>query len=89
MKKLLLLPLLSFVALCGCTGQKSKEEVPDLTETIDTMVVAPRDSDLYEMGRRHAAFIINNYSNADSIGDRLLEIRGARPKVGSIIGVKS
>ena len=70
--------LLAFILLqsCSCSGDNRGVEVTEVPyETMETMEIAPRDSDLYEMGRRHAAYIINNHSHPDSIGKLLLEIR--------------
>lgn len=66
---------------CSCSGGERGVEVTEHSLTIDTMEVAPRDSDLYEMGRRHAAYIINNHTHPDSIGKQLLEIRARETEI--------
>lgn len=83
MKKCLLLlsfPALALMNACSCSGE-SVDECQD-TQCKDRVVeVAARDSSVYEMGRRHAAYIINTHTEVDSIGAALLEVRAREHQI--------
>lgn len=64
--------------LCACTCSTRKSFVNDISSQSD---VAPRDSDIYNMGRRHAAYLINHYFGTDSMGYKLLDIRARQSEI--------
>lgn len=72
------LPLsLAFIAVmssCGSEDTADKASA-DATATVTELEIAPRDSSLYQMGRRHAAYLLSHYDHPDSICAQLLEIR--------------
>lgn len=49
--------------------------------SIKEMDVSPRDSSLYQMGQRHAADLLENYTDDDDLGERLLEIRAREANI--------
>ncbi|MCM1454874.1 MAG: hypothetical protein NC193_10150 [bacterium] len=51
------------------------DSIPAEAEVTAAITIAPRDSDIYLMGRRHAAYMLNHSSHPDTICARLLEMR--------------
>lgn len=48
---------------------------------IEAINVAPRDSDIYLMGRRHAAYMLNHSTDTDALASSLLEIRARESEI--------
>lgn len=71
----LLLPAIILTAASCGSKESSESEPADAPVAVKQLEIAPRDSSLYQMGRRHAAYILNRYSHPDSICAQLLEIR--------------
>ncbi len=79
MHRILLLPLLIAGTLLSC----SRHDNNPTGENIEKTEIAPRDKDIYDMGRRHAAYIINHYSHTDSLAYQLLEIRARETELAT------
>lgn len=68
------LALISVMASCG-SKDADESASTDAPATVTELEIAPRDSSLYQMGRRHAAYLLSHYDHPDSISAQLLEIR--------------
>lgn len=76
------LPLVIFAAavavsaVMGCSRQKPRPESrPQHTR------IAPRDSDIYLLGQRHAGLVATYADNVDSVCARLLEVRATETEI--------
>lgn len=72
-------------ALFSCSR---KAEVNDNQNAAQTEI-SPRDKDIYDMGRRHAAYIINHYLYSDSLGYQLLEVRARETELTTRVDRKA
>lgn len=74
------------LSICSCScnsGEKSTDATEQTAATPSPTVteVAPRDSDIYQMGRRHAAYMLDTYTHVDSIARQLLEVRARETEI--------
>lgn len=72
--------------LPSCSNTNSKSDAVDVTSSeafagVDSYEVAPRDSDLYLMGCRHADFITTIADDDDSIASHLLKVRACETRI--------
>lgn len=69
--------------LAGCLLSCGRENGSSNGQNVDKTEIAPRDKDIYDMGRRHAAYIINHYSYSDSLAYQLLEVRARETELAT------
>lgn len=84
--KLLLNTLISLaaVSIYASSCSSSPESIPNSNKhsnRIEKIDIAPRDSDIYQMGRRHASYLVNHITAPDSIGLKLLEVRARETEI--------
>lgn len=79
MYRFLLFSCLLAACLLSCNREKESSD----SRNVDKTEIAPRDKDVYDMGRRHAAYIINHYSYSDSLAYQLLEIRARETELAT------
>lgn len=70
-------PVLSLLFLCTVSCKNSDDQKQDKSMEKATVEheVAPRDSALYKMGQRHAAYMLSGSTHNDTICAKLLDIR--------------
>lgn len=79
---------IAIITLLACSCSSGSKTTPaDEQSTnrppLETVEIAPRDSDIFLMGQRHAAYMLDNSTRIDSIARQLLEVRARETEIES------